>query len=186
TTNLATRYRQALATEESLRKAYDQQRAETLTQNEAAVNYRIIQQEIETNKSLLDGLLQRTKENDVVLTGTPNNVRVVDYAIAEKKPVAPKRTLIVAVAFILSLGCGVCLAFFIEYLDDSVRSTEDIENYLHLPSVAVIPLLGMAKQRSLLGKRNALVPANVNGNGHEVLLTDLDKRSPLAEAYRHL
>ena len=74
----------------SLRKAYDQQREETLTQNEAAVNYRIIQQEIETNKSLLDGLLQRTKENDVVMAGTPNNIRVVDYAIAQKRPVAPE------------------------------------------------------------------------------------------------
>jgi capsular exopolysaccharide synthesis family protein len=187
TQNLATRYREALATEEALRKSYDQQRAETLTQNEAAVNYRIIQQEIETNKTLLDGLLQRVKENDVVLTGTPNNVRVVDYAIAAKKPVAPKRTLIVGITFILALALGVCLAFFMEYLDDSIRSTEDIENYLQLPSVAVIPLLGVAKQRSLLGKRNALVPASGPGSrGHEVLLTDLDKRSPTAEAYRHL
>src|SRR5438445_12742481 len=111
TTNLATRYRQALGTEEALRKAYDQQRAETLTQNEAAVNYRIIQQEIETSKTLLDGLLQRTKENDVVMTGTPNNVRVVDLAIAQKKPVAPRRTMIVALSFLLALGCGIGLAF---------------------------------------------------------------------------
>jgi len=139
TTNLGTRYRQALATEEALRKAYDQQRSETLTQNEAAVNYRIIQQEIETYKTLLDGLLQRTKENDVVMAGTPNNIRVVDYAIPQKKPVAPKRTLIVALALILSLCCGVGLAFFVEYLDDSVRTIEDIENFLRLPSVAVIP-----------------------------------------------
>src|SRR5207237_10496183 len=121
TTNLATRYRQSLATEEALRKAYDQQRAETLTQNEAAVTYRIIQQEIETNKTLLDGLLQRTKENDVVIAGTPNNIRVVDYAIAEKKPVAPRRTLIVGLSFLLALGCGIGLAFLIEYLDDTVR-----------------------------------------------------------------
>src|SRR5262249_36297566 len=53
TANLATHYRQTLAREQALRTAFDQQRAETLTQNEAAVNYRIIQQEIETNKGLL-------------------------------------------------------------------------------------------------------------------------------------
>ncbi|MGZ8846491.1 MAG: GumC family protein [Pyrinomonadaceae bacterium] len=188
-TNLSTRYRQALATEEALRKAYDQQRAETLTQNEAAVNYRIIQQEIETNKTLLDGLLQRTKENDVVLAGTPNNIRVVDYAIAQKTPVAPKRTMIVGVSFLMALALGIGLAFFIEYLDDSVRSTEDVENFLHLPSVAIIPQLGSTKQRRLLGlpsKSKALATANGNGNGHDVLLTQIDKRSPLAEAYRHL
>ena len=150
TTNLATRYRQALATEESLRKAYDQQRAETLTQNEAAVNYRIIQQEIETNKSLLDGLLQRTKENDVVMAGTPNNIRVVDYAIAQKRPVAPKRTLIVGLSLLLSLGCGVGLAFLIEYLDDSVRSTEDVENFLHLPFSRGYPSNGQGKDETLI------------------------------------
>jgi capsular exopolysaccharide synthesis family protein len=189
TTNLGTRYRQALATEQALRKAYDQQRAETLTQNEAAVNYRIIQQEIETNKTLLDGLLQRTKENEVVMAGTPNNIRVVDYAIAQKKPVAPKRTLIVGLSILLSLGCGVGLAFFIEYLDDSIRSSEDVEDILHLPSVAIIPNHGVEKRKRLrasAAKDGALATSNGNGARKDLLLTEIDKRSPLAEAYRHL
>jgi polysaccharide biosynthesis transport protein len=189
TTNLATRYREALATEDALRKSYDQQRGETLTQNEAAVNYRIIQQEIENNKTLLDGLLQRTKENDVVLAGTPNNVRVVDYAIAQKSPVAPRRTLVVAAAFLLSLVFGVALALLIEYLDDTVRSTEDVENLLHLPSIAVIPQMGKPKTKRLLpgsknGSKNGLV--SQNGSRGDVFLTELEKHSPLAEAYRHL
>ena len=188
TTNLATRYRQALATEESLRKAYNQQRSETLTQNEAAITYRIIQQEIETNKTLLDGLLQRAKENDVVMTGTNNNISIVDYAIAEKKPVGPRRTLDVGLAFLLALGCGIGLAFFIEHLDDSVRSMEDVENFLHLPSVALIPQAGSTKQKRLpasSGKKDAIASSNGNGS-QDVLLIDLDKRSPVAEAYRHL
>ncbi|HEX8292647.1 MAG TPA: Wzz/FepE/Etk N-terminal domain-containing protein, partial [Pyrinomonadaceae bacterium] len=85
TTNLETRYRQALARERAVRADFDRQRGETLTQNESAINYRIIQQEIETNKQLLDGLLQRSKENDVVLAGTPNNIYVVDYAISPER-----------------------------------------------------------------------------------------------------
>ncbi|HEX7721964.1 MAG TPA: polysaccharide biosynthesis tyrosine autokinase, partial [Pyrinomonadaceae bacterium] len=183
TTNLATRYRQAQQTEDALRKSYEQQRGETLAQNEAAVTYRIIQQEIDTNKTLLDGLLQRTKENDVVMAGTPNNVRVVDYAIAPKKPVAPKRTMVVAISFLLALGCGVGLAFLLEYLDDSVRSAEDVENFLQLPSIALIPQTENGAPRRLLasksGSRNAV-------GSSEVLLTELDKRSPITEAYRHL
>ena len=63
-TNLNTRYQQAFQREQSLRKAFEQQRSQTLSQNEAAINYRIIQQEIETNKQLLNGLLQGVKEND--------------------------------------------------------------------------------------------------------------------------
>ena len=64
-----------------MRKAFDQQRAQTLSQNEAAINYRIIQQEIETNKSLLNGSASGRKENDVVLAGKPNNISIVDYAL---------------------------------------------------------------------------------------------------------
>lgn len=185
TTNLATRYRQALQTEESLRKAYNAQRAETLTQNEAAVSYRIIKQEIETNQALLEGLLQRTKENDVVMAGTPNNIRVVDFAIAGKKPVAPRRTLIVALSVLVSLGVGIALAFFIEYLDDSVRSTEDVENFLHLPSIAVIPQVGVVKPRRFFrsGKDGAIATI---GSSNQLLLSEMEKRSPIAEAYRHL
>lgn len=186
TTNLSTRYRQALAAEEELRKAYDQQRGETLTQNEAAVQYRIIKQEIETNKGLLEGLLQRTKENDVVQAGTPNNIRVVDFAIAPKKAVAPKRTLIVAIAILFSLVLGVALAFFIEYIDDSVRSPEDVENFLRLPSIALIPRVDFVKPRRLLGRGSNGIPS-VNGNGtQQLLLSDMEKRSPSAEAYAHL
>jgi capsular exopolysaccharide synthesis family protein len=185
TTNLATRYRQTLQSEESLRKAYEEQRAETLTQNEAAVQYRIIQQEVETNKSLLDGLLQRIKENDVVMTGTPNNIRVVDYAIAQKTPIAPKRTLITMLSVVLSLGCGVGLAFILEYLDDSIRSTEDVERYLHLPPIAVIPQVENGKPRRLLAQKNH-DGANNGRSAGEVLLSKINQRSPVAEAYRHL
>jgi capsular exopolysaccharide synthesis family protein len=186
TTNLATKYRQALATEDALRKSYEQQRSETLTQNEAAVNYRIIQQEIETNKTLLDGLLQRSKENDVVIEGTPNNIRVVDYAIAQKKPVSPKRTLIVGLSFLLALAASVGLAFLLEYLDDSVRTTDDVENILHLPSIALIPQVGAHAQRRLLALPSKSGHAVSGAQSGEILLSDLDRRSPVAEAYRHL
>lgn len=187
TTNLATRYREALTTEDALRKSYNQQRSETLTQNEAAVQYRLIQQEIENNKTLLDGLLQRTKENDVVMAGTPNNIRVIDYAIAQKRPVAPRRTVIVGTSFLLALVFGVGLALLIEYLDDTLRSTEDVESLLHLPSVAVIPQIGKTKTKRLsqAARKNGLVSQN-GANRQEILLTGLEKHSPLAEAYRHL
>ncbi|MGH9914482.1 MAG: GumC family protein, partial [Pyrinomonadaceae bacterium] len=73
-TKLKTTFQQTAGREQAIRQAYEQQRAETLIQNEAAVNYQIIKQEIETNKKLLDGLLQQSKENDVMLAGTPNNI----------------------------------------------------------------------------------------------------------------
>lgn len=185
-TNLETKYRQALAREEALRTAFNQQRGETLTQNQAAINYRIIQQEIETNKNLLNGLLQREKENDVVQAGTPNNISVIDYAIAPDWPIGPGRLRAVGLAFALSLAFGVGFALFLEYLDDTVHSTDEVERLLHLPALAVIPAANTSSRRSLLPGGGALQSRNGNGNPSPELLVNVDARSPLAEAYRQL
>src|SRR6266446_3530864 len=147
---LESRYHEALQREQSLRTAFEEQRGATRTQNEAAINYKIIQQEIETNKSLLDGLLQRSKENDVVLAGTPNNLHVTDYATPPRVPIGPNRLQGIVLAFLFSLGFGVCLATMLEYLDDSVRSSEDVERILRLPTLATIPVLRNGRVRRAL------------------------------------
>jgi succinoglycan biosynthesis transport protein ExoP len=188
------KYREALDRENALRAAFEQQRGATRTQNEAAINYRIIQQEVETNKGLLDGLLQRAKENDVILAGTPNNLHVTDYAIPSRAPIGPNRLQGILLAFIFSLGFGVGLAVLLEYLDDSIRSTEDVNRILRLPTLAAIPMMkkGTTKPRKL-SAGTSLLRVNGNGNGRNgngkvnpALLLDVDKRSPLAEAFRQL
>jgi len=188
-TNLETRYRQALAKEESLRQAFEQQRAETLSQNEAAITYHIIQQETETNKGLLTNLLQRSKENDVTLASDANNISVVDYAIAPDGPIGPNRMRSVMMALMLSLVLGIGLALFLEYLDDTVHSTDEVERLLHLPALAVIPAVGSAARRKALTGAGALQKRN-GSNGHvsdnPELLMNVDGRSALAESYRHL
>ncbi|PYS61248.1 MAG: hypothetical protein DMF76_11585 [Acidobacteria bacterium] len=187
-TNLETKYRQSLAREESLRKSFNQQKGETVTQNEAAINYRILQQEIETNKGLLDNLLQRSKENDVVLAGRPNNISIVDYAITPDFPVGPARMRSVMLAFVLALALGVGLALFLEYLDDSIHSTDDVEKFLRLPALAVIPSMsgGVARRRRLLSSATALQKRNGNTSGTPELLLNVNGRSALAESYRQL
>lgn len=185
-TNLDTVFRQTKAREDALRQSFDQQRSETLTQNEAAINYRIIQQEIVTNKTLLDSLLQRSKENDVVMAGKPNNISIVDYAITPDGPIGPNRMRTVFIALFLSIGLGVGFALFLEYLDDTVHSTDDVERLLHLPALAVIPSVGAAARRRKLGSNVALQKRNGNHSSNQELLMNVDGRSPLAEAYRHL
>lgn len=184
TTNLETRYRQALDRERAVRADFQRQQGETLTQNEAAINYRIIQQEIETNKQLLDGLLQRSKENDVVLAGTPNNIYVGDYAIVPDLPIGPQRVRTVIMGTFLALAFGVGLSIFLEYMNDSVRSTEDVDRWLRLPSIGVIPAVeGFKKGRFHLPSRALAVRS---GPDSPELLINVDNRSALAEAYRHL
>ena len=185
-TNLETQYRQTLARETELRKSFEKQRGETLSQNEAAINYRIIQQEIETNKTLLDNLLQRSKENDVIMASKPNNISIVDYAITPDGPIGPNRTRTVFIALFLSFGLGVGFALLLEYLDDTVHSTEEVERLLHLPALAVIPSATGNGSRRLLAGPGALQKRNGNPADNPELLMNVDGRSPLAEAYRHL
>jgi capsular exopolysaccharide synthesis family protein len=133
----------------------------------------------------LDGLLQRSKENDVVLAGTPNNIYVVDYAVLPDYPIGPQRVRSVLMALLLSLAGGVGLAVFLEYMNDSVRSTDDVERWLRLPSLGVIPAVGGLTRRRFLPSR-ALARAGGGGGDAPELLVNVESRSPLAEAYRHL
>jgi len=189
-TNLTARYRKAQARERALRESFNQQREETVTQNVAAINYRIMQQEITTKNSLLNGLLQRSNENVIAiagLTGTPNNIHVLDYALVPGVPVEPNRLPNVGAAFLLSLAFGVGLALFLNYLDDSVHSTSEVEKLLRLPVLGAIPMLGGSTRPRLLPSMGALMKRNENGNGRPFpFLANEDARSPLAEAYRHL
>ena len=182
--NFETRYLEAKSKEDTLRASFNKQRGETLTQNEAAVNYRIIQQEVQTNKALLDGLLQRSKENDVVLAGTPNNIHVVDYSPVPKGPVGPRRMQSLALAMLISLVFGVALARYLDYLDDSLHSAEDVEKTLRLPALAVIPALGSLSRRRF--RSSSLSLQKSNGAQASSLLLDINSRSPLAEAYKQL
>lgn len=137
---LKERFVEAVEREKLLKESFERQRAEVIKQNEASINYRIIEQEINTNKSLLNGLLQRSRENEVILTGTPNNVLVLDRALVPRAPAGPDRTRSVFMAFFVSLGMGIGLAFMIEWFNDTINHTEDVENKLGLPLLASIPL----------------------------------------------
>ncbi|MDQ5843887.1 MAG: polysaccharide biosynthesis tyrosine autokinase [Acidobacteriota bacterium] len=183
--NLESNYRKALDREQELRASFNKQRAETVAQNQAAINYNILKQEIETNKGLLEGLMQRSKENDVSMAGTPNNIHVVDYAAVPKGPIGPRRMQGVFLAFVLAVAFGVALALFLEYLDDTIKNPSDIESGLRLPSLAVIPIANKTGQRFLPATR-ALQKINGNGNGGQELLINAHGPSLQAEAYKHL
>jgi polysaccharide biosynthesis transport protein len=184
--NLESNYRKALDREQKLRASFNKQRAETVAQNQAAINYNILKQEIETNKGLLDGLMQRSKENDVSMAGTPNNIHVVDYAMVPKGPIGPRRMQGVFLAFVLAVAFGIALALFLEYLDDTIKNPNDIESGLRLPSLAVIPIANKIGQRFLPATR-ALRKINGNGNGSgPELLLNAHGPSLQAEAYKHL
>jgi len=181
--NLRTRYQQAKDAEDKIRAAFDAQYNEAQGQNQGAVMLKLLEQKIDTNKGFLENLIKQQSSNDIAARGTDNNISVAEIAVPPDEPVSPRRVLSVGLALMLSTMFGVGLALFLEYLDDTIRSTDEVENYLQLPALAAIPLIdSMAKRRLLLV-----------GPGHEEenrakseLLIQSDPRSSLAEAYRQL
>ncbi len=181
--NLKTKYLQAKSTEDSLRISFDKQLAEATGQNQSAVTLNLLRQDIDTKKGFLKELLDKQRSNDVVAAGTGNNVSIAEIALPQNQPVAPRRLTSVLAAMLLSTLFGMGLALFLEYLDDTIRTTEEVENYLQLPALAAIPRIdSMPKRRLLLVGGNDEEKANPTSE----LLIHNDSRSSLAEAYRQL
>jgi polysaccharide biosynthesis transport protein len=180
---LETKFREAAARERELRQAFEVQRDEVLAQNEASINYRIVQQEIDTNKKLLEGLLQRSRENDVVLSGTPNNVLLVDRALTPRSPAGPERLQYIALAFLAALAAGVGLAVLRGRSDDSLQTPEDVEVGLLMPVLSEIP--SARQSRKLLPLPSILRRGDATRE-LAVLATDLKLHPAAKEAYLHL
>jgi len=184
-TNLQTRYEQAKAQEDKIRRAFEEQYRKAEGENRAAIDIKLLEQNIETNRGFLKNLIEQQSSNDVVAQGTTNNISVVDLAIPPDTPVSPRRLLTVMMALFLSTCFGVGLAFFLEYLDDTIKTAEDVENYLGLPVLVVIPSMNAAQKRRLL-----LVGSSDNEpafkNRSELLIYDNSRSSSLSEAYRQL
>ncbi len=181
--NVKTEYLKAKSQEEKIKSAYDEQYNQAQGQNQSGVAIRLLQQEIETKKGFLENLTKQQRENDVIAVGTDNNISVAEIAIPPDKPVAPRRLTTVVAALFLSTLFGMGLALFLEYLDDTIRTTEDVESYLQLPALAAIPTINsMPKRRLLLVGANEDTDSKLNSE----LLIHTDSRSSLSEAYRQL
>jgi capsular exopolysaccharide synthesis family protein len=180
--NVKSRFEQARERESKLKVEFDRQYRLAQGQNNDGIDITILQQRLDNNNNLLDNLFKQQRENDVVAVGTANNVSVADVAITPEDPVGPRRLLTVIMALMLSLVFGSGLALFLEYLDDTVRTTEDVENILRLPALAVIPAIDTVQKRKMLAAANSDPNAKVRS---EVLISN-DSRSALAEAYRQL
>jgi capsular exopolysaccharide synthesis family protein len=175
------RYEAASRKENMLRQSYSQQRGTTTAQNIAEIQMTVMKQQLETDKQSLTMLLQRQRELDNQLGDTrPNNITVTNYG-RRGELVGPPRVRNILIALILSLGAGIGLAFLLDYLDDTLKSVDDVDRHIHVPALALIP--SNRTDRRLKGKTPS-TPAE-GGEVTALALID-DARSPVAEAYRHL
>lgn len=103
--------------------------------------YQRLQREVETNRQLFETFMSRQKETEVAGDFDSAIARFTDRAITATEPIKPKRKFIVILAFIAALGFGVVVAFVMESLNDTIKTSQDVESVLQQRSLGIIPKL---------------------------------------------
>jgi capsular exopolysaccharide synthesis family protein len=169
--SLRNEYEVSLAREKSLVAALERQKQESLELNKKAIEYSVLNRETESARELYDLLIRRFKETSVTEEIDASNIRIIDRAEYAYK-VSPDSWRNMKMAAVLGLMIGLGLAFLIEYLDSTIKSPEEVEQFLK------IPLLGVVLAHTVKGRR-----AN-DTNSTEELITLDEPRSSVSESYR--
>lgn len=128
--------------EESLAQAVAGLRDQTLQLRSVGIEYNILQRELDTNKTLYDGLLQQYKELGVTASIGTNNVSIVDRAEMPGAPYSPRLFTNLLIALVTGAAFSSLLVYIFEILDDTFKGPEAVEDGLALTALGVIPLLG--------------------------------------------
>ena len=186
-------YTAAVSQQNSIKSAYDQQRTEAQRLNVDSARYFDLRMAVETKQTLLATLQKQLSETQVAarLRGSAtSNVHWVDHSpIGHRHNLSMKKNL--QNAFPLGTILGFAAIFFLEYMDRSVKTPEELERLTHFASLGVIPSASSMSPRQAgygheygraLPKLRAVETADKTA-GVE-LIPHTDARSPVSEAYR--
>src|SRR6267378_6262444 len=170
--------------EAELQEEMARQRSQALSVNDASVGYAILQREVDTNRELYNSVLQRMKDLGLAAESQSSNTVVVDDAQVPGGPSGPHRMMAILQAIAFGLALGIGLAFLIEYQDKTLKTPEQVEQYLRLPNLAAVPAFSRNETRAI-AKRNGTdrTPALT---GSRELAGSMSQYSVVGEAYRSL
>jgi capsular exopolysaccharide synthesis family protein len=187
------------AKEAELRARMEEQKKLTLNLKDSAVQYAILAREVDMNRQLYDGVLQRLKEIGVAAKDHSSNIYIVGQAEIPTFPSQPNKRLIVLVALCMGPAIGFGLAFLLQCVDNTFQSPEDAERYLRLPNLAVVPDFAFLTHNRdahhegffshLIRSARSELPSRFGGRSMDRaqrLLSEHHPMSVVTEAYRNL
>ena len=182
-------YERAVRDEDMLKAALGQAKGEAIQQNQDAIQYNLLKGDVDTNKTLYQDFLNKSNQAQAQVVEQQNNLRVIEPAQVPGFPVGPRRMFTILVGLLLSTAAGVGLAFLLDYLDNTIKTVEDVGRYAQLPALSVVPAVAGHSRRGLAAKGRRVL-----GNGSSrhaeseaaFQLATLDNQSSAAEAYRVL
>src|SRR5229473_2205487 len=175
-------YMAALQRENMLHDALEKQKQEANKLNESAIQYSILKRDLESYRQLYEGLMEKMKQAGVSAGLKSNNFRIVDVARVPTSPIEPNIPRNLAFAFMLGLTSGVGLAFLLEGLDNTVRTTEQAQMISGLPPLGMIPMGSRTARDGANSKRLVIATSNEAVE----LVTQVRPQSQMAESYRAL
>jgi capsular exopolysaccharide synthesis family protein len=165
-------YKAAAAQEASVASALESAKQETLQLGVRAVSYDTQKREVDAARQVLDSLMSRSKQTDVASELKSTNIRVVDAAVVPESPVRPKKLRDIFLGILLGAFLSVGAAFFLEYLDNTLKTPDDVRLHLGAPLLGVVPELTEAQHPNLVILNNDLDQRFVEG--YRVIRTALN------------
>jgi capsular exopolysaccharide synthesis family protein len=192
-----TAYLTAVRREEGFKENVRTQRQQAVQYTATGIEYNNLQVEVMTKRNLLDALLKKQTEMEMIWRTAGQRetpIRIVDPALTPTYRFEPSYRRNASRGFMMGVVFGLALAFLLEYLDRSLRSPEQVENFLKLPNLGVIPSVGEfsgasygygyyspASRRQRARKKAGPSPGE---DAAIELLPHHQPRSTVAEAYR--
>jgi len=136
----------AQALETSLMNALTTQEHESTQLNRTGVDYAVLERDVTTNRQIFETLLARTRETSIAGELKASDVRIIDAAQPPPAPIWPRRTDTLFQATVFGALLGIGLAFFFEYMDDRLKTPDEVKAYLGLPFLGIVPI-GNHKER---------------------------------------
>ncbi|MBN2432205.1 MAG: polysaccharide biosynthesis tyrosine autokinase [Acidobacteria bacterium] len=187
--NTITEYETARQQERLLQEAFEIQSELSNAVKEHLIQYNILKREVDTNKNIYEGMLQRLKEASVATGLKSSNIEIVDRAEVPGAPAKPKKTMNLLMGMIVGLLVGVGMAFFLEYIDNTIKTPEEVETLTSLPALGLIPsqLPSDMREARVANKTSLMLTQQSREERRQLDLTvHLDPSSSIAEAYRSL
>jgi succinoglycan biosynthesis transport protein ExoP len=182
-------YQAARTNEKELRSRMERQKKAALNLKDAAVQYAILAREVDTNRQLYDSVLERMKEMGVAAQVRASNASIVEKALVPNIPSYPNKKRLLLLGLLLGMASGVGFAFFLDHIDTTIKTPEEAERYLGLPSLGVVPDFSRIKNL----RANGYLPKGASSPVVEPawpaprdLVLSHHPRSVVAEAYRNL
>ena len=161
-------YETALQTEEFLATRTEEQKQRAMDLEEKATQYKILDREVETNNSIYQSLLERSKEIEATVGAAVTNIQIVDYARPPLYPFKPRVVLNLALGLAIGLLGGIGMAFLFEYFDNTIKNPDEMTERFGIPVLGLIPF----------------DKAAVDDRSNMALKFFNEPRSPVAEAFR--